>query len=119
MDRLDQSFVDQVEAKRSKREQLSDELKAEVTKYGQPSDYLEHEVYNQYLLMHKMYLGVQGAERLENIAEALSMEMNPKFLDAAASAYLESSIVRSNLPVRERLNLLDRAQVLWERSLGY
>jgi len=78
---------------------------------------LDHATYRHYLLMHKMSPGEGGARRLEAMAGVLSAETDPLFLSAAASAYLESGIVRDSLDVTSKLVLAGKAEMLWEQAL--
>ncbi len=79
--------------------------------------YLEHPVYRAYQCIPKMYADKPGAVKLERLADMLSTETDPLFLDAAASAYLESSIVRDDLDTEKRMVLFSKAQFTWECAL--
>lgn len=90
-----------------------------VARYADnPWDYLNHQTYGKYQRMHKMHPGRRGAQQLEVIAEMLSGETDPRFLTAAASAFVESAIVRHDDEREARLTLIDKAQVTWENALA-
>lgn len=78
--------------------------------------YLEHPVFHNYLRMHKVTLGLAGAERLRDMASELEEEYMPGYQDAAAWAYAESALVDTSLSAVERVGLIHRAEFLWERA---
>lgn len=83
-------------------------------------DYLNHPTYRKYLLMHKICLGRKGADDLEAVAGILSQEVDPLFLSAAASAYLEAGIIRcDDASAEQKCQLADSAEALWEKALYY
>lgn len=73
--------------------------------------------YDQYLRMHKVFVGYQGAEQLENIYEALREDVRPKHLSAAGWSAIETALIRSDRDPEERLALLDGAGDCFVRAL--
>lgn len=73
--------------------------------------------YERYLKMHKVVVGLHGAEQLEHIYETLSEETMPQYLTAAASAATEAALVRHDLPREHRHELLDGAVDCWQRAI--
>lgn len=73
--------------------------------------------YEHYLKIHKVLVGVSGAAELLGIYEQLNGEDQPKILSAAGWAAAEVALVRSDLPLGERQELLDAGQDCWLRAL--
>lgn len=98
---------------------LSPEHYADPLRYSSNHwDYLQHPVYGRYQQMHKMFPGPKGAVELMQIADALSVETDSRFLSAAASAYVEAAIILDELPQDDRLALLENAEQHWCRALA-
>lgn len=79
--------------------------------------YLENQQYHRYLKIHKVVVGNSGSEELIEIAESLSGEYMPKYLDAAASAYSEAALQSTLLSTENRLQFVDAAEALWNRAI--
>ena len=73
--------------------------------------------YEQYLKMHKVFVGKRGAENLETIHSDLASETMPRYLCAAGWAAAEAAIVQKDRPTLDRLQLLDAATECWERAI--
>lgn len=73
--------------------------------------------YEQYLRMHKVFVGQRGAMQLEAMHAALQNEEMPRYLSAAGWAAAEAALVRTNRPTEERLELLDAGIDCWRRAL--
>lgn len=78
--------------------------------------YLEHPVFHHYLKMHKVMLGVSGMRELVSIADQLSSEKFPRFIDAAASAYAEVGMLDTSLTAVERIKLINSAEREWQKA---
>jgi hypothetical protein len=74
--------------------------------------------YRQYLLMHKVLVGRKGGRQLDGIYHSLRDEELPRYLAAAGSAAMEAALVRTEVPTRDRLTLIDEGVACWDRSLG-
>jgi hypothetical protein len=85
--------------------------------YPDHFSYLDHEVYNKYLHIHKVFVGNSGGRELQAIAQSLDQEILPRFLDAAGWSYAESALVQDEVPHTVRSDLVDHAQSSWERAL--
>ncbi len=79
--------------------------------------YLNNIALHKYLKIHKVALGPSGSDELELIADELSQEYMPRFLDASASAYSEIALHDSMRTKEERLMLVDKAQRIWTDAL--
>jgi hypothetical protein len=82
-------------------------------------DYTANPAYEKYLLIHKVLVGNRGAQQLEGIYHALKDEFMPRYLSAAGWAAAESAMVRTDMPVRDRLTLLDGAVETWRTALDH
>lgn len=79
--------------------------------------HLDNPAYREYQLIPKTYADKDTAVRLEELADSMSEEFNPGLLNAAASAYQEASIARSDLDTESRMTLFSKAKLSWEASL--
>lgn len=82
-----------------------------------PGQYLKNPAYDQYMRIHKVLVGESGAKRLLEIADSLSTESLPTYLDAAGSAYMEAAIALQQESTVGRIELADLAEGCWQRSL--
>lgn len=78
--------------------------------------YLENEVYDKYLHIHKVLVGNKGAEQLVGIGDELSDASLPRYLDAAAWAYAEAAMASDGTSL-EAVQLVSKAESLWQRAL--
>jgi len=79
--------------------------------------YLENPAYNHYLKMHKVALGQSGYVELGAIADQLSTEYMPRFLDASAWAYAERGIFDQSQSVVDRIEFVSKADEIWQTAL--
>jgi len=86
-------------------------------KEGGHRNYLDHEVYDHYLHMHKVVVGNAGAEELRSIGQQLENEELPTYLDAAGWAYAEAGLAAHAASTVERVELVEKAEKLWAHSL--
>lgn len=75
-----------------------------------------HPSYEQYLKIHKVFVGPQTATLLETIHEHLSEETMPRYLAVAGWAAAEAALVQTDLSTHRRLALLDASVDCWERA---
>lgn len=86
-------------------------------KEGAHREYLNNDVYDQYLHMHKVVVGNAGAAQLVAIAAQLETEELPTFLEAAGWAYAEAGLAADETSAVERIGLVKKAENAWARSL--
>lgn len=94
-------------------------LAAELVRYESDRPdlvHLQHPVFHRYLKMHKVALGPSGMQELVSIADDLSLEKLPRFLDAAGSAYAEAGLHNTSLSARERIALVLQAERQWQKA---
>ena len=84
---------------------------------GESISFLPNSHYEQYLQMHKVIVGQQGAQKLESIHESLANETLPRYLSAAGWAATEAALIQADKPLSERQALLDEGLACWERAL--
>lgn len=75
-----------------------------------------HPAYEQYLKIHKVFVGPQTAQTLEQIHEGLRDESLPRYLSVAGWAAAEAALVQDHLPAKHRLGLIEAAVDCWERG---
>lgn len=75
-----------------------------------------HPAYEQYLKMHKVFVGPQTAMVLETVHAQLSEESLPRYLSVAGWAAAESALVQTSATSQKRLELLDAAVDCWDRA---
>jgi hypothetical protein len=75
-----------------------------------------HPSYEQYLKIHKVFVGSHTAITLERIHEDLSQESLPRYLSVAGWAAAEAALVQDQIPTKSRLALLDAAIDCWDRG---
>jgi hypothetical protein len=80
--------------------------------------YLDNPAYDHYLRMHKVLVGSSGADQLIRVGQELEDEPLPRFLDAAGWAYAEAGLANDQAPTTERVQLVMKAEKLWEESLA-
>ena len=80
-------------------------------------EYLNDEVYDKYLRMHKVLVGESGAYELIEIADTLMRSELPRYLDAAGWAYAEAGLALKSESTLGRVELVMAAESCWERSL--
>lgn len=111
IDTLNEAFNEQPEVP------LDHAILAEYVQNPSHLKYLENPAYNQYLKIHKVAVGASGSEELVRIADELSEEYMPRYLDAAASAYSEAALHGKDLSAVERMQLVTKAERIWEQAL--
>lgn len=79
--------------------------------------YLQNAAFHQYLKIHKVAVNASGAKELVALGEQLETEYMPRFKDAAAWAFTEAGLMDTTLSTLERVNLVSRAEALWEEAL--
>lgn len=75
-----------------------------------------HPAYEQYLRIHKVFVGPQTANVLEAVHGQLSEESLPRYLTVAGWAAAEAALVQTAASSQRRLNLLDEAVDCWDRA---
>ncbi|MDB5181624.1 MAG: hypothetical protein JWP13_387 [Candidatus Saccharibacteria bacterium] len=73
--------------------------------------------YEQYLRMHKVFVGTRGAEQLEEIHHQLKEEEMPRYVLTAGWAAVEAALVRTDKDIPERLALFDAGVGCWKKAL--
>lgn len=73
--------------------------------------------YDKYLRIHKVLVRNGGARLLGELAEKMSDEVLPDFLDAAGWAYAESALSDDSLSAVEKVHRLSSAEASWQRAL--
>jgi hypothetical protein len=81
--------------------------------------FLPNPAYEQYLRMHKVFVGQGGADQLQDIYESLCQEELPRYLSAAGWAATEAALVYTTMPEADRLDLLHAGVQCWERAIDY
>lgn len=74
--------------------------------------------YEEYYRIHKVYVGHSGARLLQEIHHELRLSESPKHLNTAGWCAAEASLVDDTVPTVDRMNLLQSAEVCWERALS-
>lgn len=95
-------------------------LPDDVLDYFEPFGHLKHltnPAYNNYIQFNKVIVGESGADRLIEIGEALESETIPTFLDAAGWSFAEAALAKTSLPAVERIEMVQKAERLWYKSL--
>lgn len=92
--------------------------KFDYRKLNRHSAFLHHPRYNEYQRMPKMFAGEDDVSKLEYLGNNLMSEVDPVFLNAAGSAFLEASIAGESLDVSTRLALFGKAQLAWQFALS-
>lgn len=88
-----------------------DVLKGTVTETtwgGVDINHAAASAYDGYLKMHKVFVGIKGAAKLQKAYEAMRFENLPSYLGAAGSAAVEAALVGTDKSVTERLQLLEQ-----------
>lgn len=85
---------------------------------NQPADFSfrPNADYERYLKIHKVFVGQKGAEQLQEIHTSLRREYMPRYLSAAGWAAAEAALIRSDIPTRDRLALIDDAISCWSSA---
>jgi len=79
--------------------------------------YLENNAFHRYLKMHKVTTGISGAKELQVLGRELEGSYMPTHTDAAAWAYAEAGLTDTSLSAVDRVDLVTKAEALWERAL--
>jgi hypothetical protein len=97
---------------------LDHALLAEYVADPRHTKYLENKDYLQYLKMHKVMVGVSGAQQLESLGDSMAQQYLPRFKDAAAWAYVEAGLMNTDLSTVERVGKVTEAERQWSEALG-
>lgn len=73
--------------------------------------------YEDYLKMHKVIVGHEGADKLLDVYEALEQHDTPRTLSVAGWAAVEAALIRTDLSKDERLDLLVKGSDCWRRAI--
>lgn len=79
--------------------------------------YLGNNAFHRYLKMHKVLPGISGAKELQVLGRELEDEYMPTHANAAAWAYAEAGMIDTTLSTVERVQLVSKAEDLWQRAI--
>lgn len=79
--------------------------------------YLNNPAFEEYVQMPKSMVDDDGAARLIEIGDQLSIESMPRFLDAAGWAYAEAGLALSEDKAEHRVQLIKEAERSWHKAL--
>lgn len=79
--------------------------------------YLDNPSFHEYVQMPKVIVDTDGAQKLIEIADDLTRERMPRFLDAAGWAYAEAGLALSDDSAEHRVQLVVEAERTWQRAL--
>ncbi|HET9098412.1 MAG TPA: hypothetical protein VFN51_02230 [Candidatus Saccharimonadales bacterium] len=82
-----------------------------------PVSFRPNDAYEQYLKMHKVFVGKEGAKQLEDIHFRLQEESMPRYLSVAGWAAAEAALIETDSSTSHRLGLLASSMSCWHRSL--
>lgn len=84
---------------------------------GLDMSFAPNRAYDDYLKIHKVFVGTSGASYLEDIHYRLTNEEMPRYLVVAGSAAVEAALADVNGSKSERLNILNNGINAWRRAL--
>lgn len=74
--------------------------------------------YNAYHKIHKVQVGEVGAIKLLSIADELADAWLPQYSEVAGSAYSEAALALRSLNTQDRLEIIEKSALCWERALA-
>lgn len=96
---------------------LDDEIIESFSSSRPHAGHLNNLAYDKYLRIHKVLVRNGGAKLLGELADAMSDEVLPDFLDAAGWAYAESALSDNTLSAVEKIERLALAEENWRKAL--
>ncbi len=73
--------------------------------------------YEDYMRMHKVFVGKATISQLVDIARSLEHEDMPRYLSVAGWAAAEAALIGTDQSAAHRMRLLDKSQESWTRAL--